>query len=75
MKSVEEYCGPKLFRAFIEEFEICAKEFGLACREFGKVIRPICPFDPIYTFDRIQLLAMVEQLQVRVEELEAVRRK
>lgn len=75
LRSVEEYCGPKLFGAFVEEFEICAKELALACREFGRVIRPICPFDPIYALDRIKLEAMVGQLQMRVEELEALRHK
>jgi hypothetical protein len=73
--AVELYCGPKLFSGFIQEFEACGKEFGLACREFGKFIRPICPFDPIYVFDKIQLAAKVEMLQQRVEQLEVRRAK
>jgi hypothetical protein len=67
----ELYCGPKFSGALIQEFEVCAKELALACRAFGKIIRPICPFDPIYVFDKIQLAAKLEVLQQRVEELEA----
>jgi hypothetical protein len=64
-------CPAELYHAMTREFHACGKEFALACRDFGKIVGPICPFDPIREFDKMKLEYGVEDLQVRVEELEA----
>lgn len=68
----EVYCKYDFFKAIeVELIKICTGEFFRACAKFGDIVGPICPFDPVRLADKYQLVAQIEELQVKVEELAA----
>lgn len=65
----ELFCGRRLFEGITMELKACGKEFALACREFGEIVGPICPFDPVPDARFHRLITRLDELEVLVEEL------
>lgn len=53
----------------VELSEVCARGFYLACGKFGRIVGPICPFDPAPEARIDRLTVKVEELTAKVEEL------
>jgi len=63
------FCGRGFVEAIrVELVEVCAGKFYKVC-DFGKIVGPICPFDPVPEARFHKLNARIEELQVQVKEL------
>ena len=63
------FCGPAFERAIREELvEHCGRGFYEVC-DFGAIVDPVCPFDPVPLAREWKLVVRLEELEAQVKEL------
>ncbi len=64
------WCGRGFVEAIrVELVDVCAGKFYRVCEDFGKVVGPICPFDPVPEARFHRLAFRIGELEATVEEL------